>query len=1041
MAARTNSSEFYRQLFEAVSDAIFVYDPDAGTVVDANPAAATLTGYSIETLRGNPVTQFSAGTPEDVERAVIEIIDQATRGDQRFEWLIERGDGEIRTTEVSLHRTTIDDEDRVLAIMRDITEREQARADLEESRRRLSLLTQSSPDVFWMFSPDWEECLFINDAYEAVWGRSTDALMDDPSDFLAGVHPDDRETVRTAMERLSNGSRINIEYRVNEGEDFERWVWVEGIPIFDEEGTLTRHVGFARDITERKRLEAQMAEQNQQLSALTDNVPLILFELDADGVFVQSTGRGLRDLGREPGEAVGQSVFDVYADNEAICDACRRALDGESVQRTVDVGDYVFDAWYEPIRNDAGTVDGIIGVAVNVTDRQQLQAELRANERALTDLHTRAARTNLSMDERIRMFLDIGRERMELEYGFMTRIEGETHTLVEVVGPEDGLQAGQSGPLENVYCRRAIEEPGLLGIQDAPAEGWQGDPAYEQSGLSCYLGGKLIVNDELYGTVCFADTEARDRPFSESEKAFAELLVQWLGYELERNQYENSLQELTDDLTTVLDASPLAIVQLDADKTIERWNATAESFFGIPAAEAIGAYESVIPQALQPEFDSLFDRVMDGHLVEGYEFESERRAGTVFSIDAAPIPGPAGDPNGVVAVFMDVTEQRRRRNQIDALREAAQRLVGAHSIEEVGTIAVETTKDALGFPVCAMWRYDHPTDSLRPVTQTTEAVELVGETPVFERNEGLAWSAFDTGRVQRYEDVHREADIYDPASPISSEVIAPIGEYGLFIASSPETAAFDDTDVQLVETLASTLEDTLERIAGEQQLRENERELRRQNEQLDEFASVVAHDIRGPLTAARGYFELALETQDDAHFERVERAHARMERLIDDLLTLARQGKSIAEREPIDLVEVAREAWPHVRSDATLELEDGLPDVEGDPSRLEEVFSNLFRNAVEHAGADVTVSVGPLSDDPGFYIADDGPGIPQEKLPHLFDFGYTTSATGTGLGLAISEEIVEAHGWTMTAMNGPDGGARFEIHIGESAGTDRSSIQ
>jgi signal transduction histidine kinase len=101
-------------------------------------------------------------------------------------------------------------------------------------------------------------------------------------------------------------------------------------------------------------------------------------------------------------------------------------------------------------------------------------------------------------------------------------------------------------------------------------------------------------------------------------------------------------------------------------------------------------------------------------------------------------------------------------------------------------------------------------------------------------------------------------------------------------------------------------------------------------------------------------------------------------------------------------------------------------DFAADPDRLQQLFENLFRNAVEHAGDDVTIRVGALDGD-GFYIEDDGPGIPEDKREKVFDSGFTTNRDGTGFGLAIVMEIVEAHGWQISVTEGDTGGARFEV--------------
>ncbi|MFC7019112.1 MULTISPECIES: PAS domain S-box protein [Haloarcula] len=1023
---------FYRQVFEGVSDAIFVYDPANGSIVDVNPAAAELTGYSVGTLRGRPVTQFTAGSPDHVETAVAELVEDAFSGDQTFQWFIERADGEIRTTEVSIHRTTIAGADRVLALMRDVTDEKRKQAELEATRDRLSLLTEASPDVFWMFSADWEQCLYINDAYETVWGRSTDSLTADPTDFLAGVNPDDRDIVRNAMERMSNGSRVTVEYRVNEGEGFGRWVWVEGVPIYDDDGELIRHAGFARDITERKQLAVELSEQTEALTALTDNVPVVLFEIDEDGRFTQLKGRQVTALDIDADRSIGRSIFDVFAGNDAICDAAREALDGNAVRETIDIGGLTLDAWFEPTHAENGTLEGVIGVAVDVTEREQYQTALQANEQALSDLYRRGSQSDLSSPERIEALLDVGRERLGLGYGFLTRIDDGTQHIVEALGTHEALQSGASAPLEEAYCRKTVVADGLVGVENAPSEGWEDDPAYQRFDLHCYLGGKIEVDGEVYGTVCFADSEPRDQPFSQFERTFVELLIQWLEFELQHEQQEAVLRTARDELSSVLSTSPLAIVELDTDAAVKRWNDAAETMFGVPESEAVGSTFPAVPSSMRETLTELFDRVLAGETLTGYELSQTRPDGTVrtLALNAAPIEATSGTYSGVVATFADITAQKRSESRIDALRRATRQLLAVTDETEVGTIAVETAAEALGYPVCAMWIYDDTDDVLRPLAETDTAREVVGPAPTVQRGEGLFWEAFTTGEIQRLDSSADRADIFNPETELHSEIIVPIGRYGVFAVSSTATDAFGDSDVDLLETLSDTLTAALNSVSDRRLLNRRREELERQNEQLDEFASVVAHDIRGPLTAARGFLELALETNDEQLFERVDQAHARMEQFINDLLTLARQGKSISDPEPTDFRTVVEAAGTAVPSSATLVIEGDLPTRPGDGSRLEQVFSNLFRNAVEHGGADVTITVGSLSDGAGVFIENDGEPIPRARQPHIFGFGYTDSPTGTGVGLAIVSEIVEAHGWTISVTDAEGGGPRFEILFG-----------
>ena len=211
--------------------------------------------------------------------------------------------------------------------------------------------------------------------------------------------------------------------------------------------------------------------------------------------------------------------------------------------------------------------------------------------------------------------------------------------------------------------------------------------------------------------------------------------------------------------------------------------------------------------------------------------------------------------------------------------------------------------------------------------------------------------------------------------------------------------------------------------------REEQRlELERQNERLEEFASIISHDLRNPLDVAIGRTNAVKEHLSDPelrdHLERAGAAHGRMERIIADVLTIARNGDTVDETEEISLEATARAAWEYVDTGlATLAVETDRT-VEADEDRLVRMFENLFRNAVEHGGEDVTVRVQTHPE--GFVVSDDGPGIAPAEREMVFEAGYSGD-DGTGLGLAIVHKIALAHGWDVTVAESDAGGARFEF--------------
>jgi len=221
-------------------------------------------------------------------------------------------------------------------------------------------------------------------------------------------------------------------------------------------------------------------------------------------------------------------------------------------------------------------------------------------------------------------------------------------------------------------------------------------------------------------------------------------------------------------------------------------------------------------------------------------------------------------------------------------------------------------------------------------------------------------------------------------------------------------------------------------LVGHMERRRRQREeLERQNEQLEQFASVISHDLQNPLNVITGYLDLVIETGNVEQLEPAVNAADRMEKLLNDLLTLAREGQAVGELEPTELESVVTGAWESVETyDATLDLVgfEGETVVDADESRLKEAFENLFKNAIVHAGEDVSMRV--EVDDEMVYVADDGPGIPDDQKDKIFEHGHT-GGNGTGLGLSIVQSVIEGHDWEIDAAESKEGGARFDIELDE----------
>ncbi|WP_424004064.1 sensor histidine kinase [Haloarcula salina] len=197
--------------------------------------------------------------------------------------------------------------------------------------------------------------------------------------------------------------------------------------------------------------------------------------------------------------------------------------------------------------------------------------------------------------------------------------------------------------------------------------------------------------------------------------------------------------------------------------------------------------------------------------------------------------------------------------------------------------------------------------------------------------------------------------------------------------------------------------------------------------QWDDISSGVSHDAKNPLNVVMG--RLDLMEIGEPHEEPLRRSVDRVESFLTDLSQLGSIGRPVTDPKPVSLADVASDAWSATdRGDATLDIATNMT-VDADPDRLRLLFERLFDNAVDHGGEGVTVTVGDA--DGGFYVDDDGPGIPDDEREDVFELGYGTTRDGEGYGLFFVQVIAHAHGWTVAARESANGGARIDVSVSE----------
>jgi PAS domain S-box-containing protein len=476
-----------------------------------------------------------------------------------------------------------------------------------------------------------------------------------------------------------------------------------------------------------------------------------------------------------------------------------------------------------------------------------------------------------------------------------------------------------------------------------------------------------------------------------------------------------------------------AVVVVDADGRIVDLNRQAERVAGAPASEAVGRRLPDLLPELAPALDA-FDAADEPARSEVSIATPDGRR--VFDLQLSSV----GERDGDALILRDITTRtaagermERRTRTVERVLRVANDLTAAHTAETVFQRAADGGHEVFGADACRIAAVEG--DRFVPVASAGDAPDDSSPRRIGSGFAGTTYRSGDPVVVDDLTDVRGASDLDTESSrPYRSLLSAPIGDHGVVQLLSTDSGAFDEDDREMIALFASHVETAVDRA-------EAEAELRDERDRLEEFASVVAHDLRNPLTIASGRLELIADAEDapSEHVDPLRTALDRMESIITDILRLARQGDAIGEVETADLSACVDDAWRSVDTDAArLRRPDDLGTVRADRGRLQELFENLFRNCVEHgstasrsddADSAVTVRVGPLDRATGFYVADDGPGIPPDRRNHVFEYGHSSTADGTGIGLAVVERIVRAHSWEITVGESADGGARFEVVV------------
>lgn len=545
------SERYNRLLLEAIPDLIFVLDHN-GCFINVHAAMSQLK-LSPDQFVGR---QFAEILPTDVAVLLDENLKNLfkTRQNQLFNYSLPLN-GIISDFEC---RLVYMDDQRALALSRDITEKRLAEEALKASEEKFRQITENMGEVFWLRNFDNTRMLYINPAYEKVWGRSCASLYEKPESFIESVFDEDKPRVYDEFAKYLETGEFNVDYRIVRPDGKIRWVNARSFPVKDSENKIIRHTGIAVDITDRRRIEEELANKSQELERYFTSSLDLLCIADLNGFFRKLNPEWEKCLGWRLQELEGLNFMTlVHPDDVDATLSAMRALEGRTDVRNFVNRYRCKDGNYRFIQWRSTTIGVLIyAVARDVTEARGLEAKLKRHD----EIETLMA--NLSS-----MFINIPAEETDGKINLALESVGKLLDVdrVYVFKYTDDLEfcsntyewcnEGIEAQIENLQSTpsdllpwwtermRNLQNIALSSLDELPPDATGEREVLEPQGIRSILVVPLSLAGKAQGFIGFDSVKA-PKIWTQEDIAPLELLANIIANAQKRKEDEKRLREL-----------------------------------------------------------------------------------------------------------------------------------------------------------------------------------------------------------------------------------------------------------------------------------------------------------------------------------------------------------------------------------------------------------------------------------------------------------------------------------------------------------------
>ena len=637
---------------DSSSEAIVWIRPDASYAY-VNDATCRLLDYTRKEVLSKTVPDLNPDVTLEKWRERWERLKQ--RGSLNYEGHLVAKSGHRVPVEFTITYLAFEGQEYSFGFARDITVRRQAEAALRESEEKFRRLAESLDNVVWLTDPALTKTLFVNAAYERIWGRTRESLYERPRSFMEQIHPEDLALVLAQLAEHVESDYV-LDHRIVRPDGTVRWIQARRSPVRDEQGRIVQLAGLAIDITERKRaeavleshsaeLEVQVRQRTAELVAeasahkqAADELRLTRFALDSAQDLIVITDRNTH-------------IVDV---NDTFCRASGYSREEMLARRIHDIDPNCTEqagaeAWARLKQNGSFTAQTAYATKAGKTYPVEVAATLFEFQ---GEEHVCAVARDIT--ERLHAEAELAQQRLLMDSVFANApgllVLKDRDSVYQLVNPAFCRFLGK--PPEEIIGRRDSE---LFLPEEADAF-CQGDQAVLESG-------RLVMRDEaVTGREGVRWMHVSKTPVHDTQNVITGLLCSVTDI-TERKQAEAALREASQFNQQIVSNAQEGIVVYGPDLRYQVWNPFMEALTGLAATQVVGRHPSeVFPFLCEAGVIEALQRALAGEVNTSIElpFRVPATGRTGWTLNtSAPFRDASGAIVGVIATVRDITARRQ----------------------------------------------------------------------------------------------------------------------------------------------------------------------------------------------------------------------------------------------------------------------------------------------------------------------------------------------------------------------------------------------